>query len=98
MDTQRYLKNVTTLEYDSSRCIGCRMCLEVCPHNVFRMVGKRAEIVNRDKCMECGACELNCEPGALKVKQGVGCASAVIYGFLRGTEPNCDCGSDASCC
>jgi len=74
------------------------MCLEVCPHNVFRMAGKQAAIVNRDKCMECGACELNCETGALKVKQGVGCASAVINGFLRGTEPNCDCGSDAACC
>ncbi len=98
MDTQRYLKNVTTLEYDSSKCNGCRMCLEVCPHQVFRMAGKRAEIVDRDSCMECGACELNCETGALKVKQGVGCASAVINGFLRGTEPNCDCGSDEACC
>ena len=98
MDTQRYLKNVATLEYDSSKCIGCRLCMEVCPHNVFRMAGKRAEIINRDKCMECGACELNCVTGALKVKQGVGCAAAVIYGFLRGTEPNCDCGSDESCC
>jgi len=98
MDTQRYLKNVTTLEYDSSKCIGCRMCLEVCPHNVFQMAGKRMENVDRDKCMECGACELNCETGALKVQRGVGCAAAVIYGYLRGTEPNCDCGSDGVCC
>ena len=98
MDTQKYLKNVATLEYDSSLCIGCRLCIEVCPHRVFIMSGKKAEIVNRDKCMECGACVLNCVPGALKVNQGVGCASAVIYGFLKGTEPTCDCGGDESCC
>ena len=98
MDTQRYLKNVATLEYDPALCIGCRLCIEVCPHNVFRMAGKKAEVIDVDKCMECGACELNCEPGALKVKQGVGCASVVIYGFLKGTEPNCDCGEGQSCC
>jgi NAD-dependent dihydropyrimidine dehydrogenase PreA subunit len=98
MDTQRYLKNVASLEYDPSLCIGCRLCIEVCPHNVFKMAGKKAEIIDRDKCMECGACVLNCVPGALTVNQGVGCAAAVISGFLKGTEPNCDCGGGETCC
>jgi len=98
MDTQRYLKNVASLEYDPSLCIGCRLCIEVCPHNVFKMAGKKAEIIDRDKCMECGACVLNCVPGALAVNQGVGCAAAVISGFLKGTEPNCDCGGGEACC
>lgn len=94
MDTQVYLKNVTSLTYDPALCIGCGLCIEVCPHNVFRMAGRKAEIIQADKCMECGACQLNCVPGALSVKQGVGCASAVIYGFIRGTEPCCDCGTN----
>ena len=100
MDSQKYLRNVSTLTYDATKCIGCSMCVEVCPHNVFIMNQKRAEIVDLDRCMECGACALNCKPGALYVKQGVGCASAVIWGFFKGTEPTCDCGSsgEASCC
>ena len=98
MDNQMYLKNVATLEYDSSKCIGCKICVEVCPHNVFKMTDKKVEIVQRDKCIECGACEINCITHALTVKQGVGCASAVIWGFFKGTEPICDCGTDASCC
>jgi NAD-dependent dihydropyrimidine dehydrogenase PreA subunit len=98
MDTMVYLRNVTTLEYDPALCIGCGLCVEVCPHNVFNMAGKRAELLYPDKCIECGACQLNCDPGALKVKQGVGCASAVIYGFLKGTEPSCDCGNKEACC
>ncbi len=98
MDTQKYLKNVATLEYDPGKCIGCRLCIEVCPHGVFIMAGKKAEVLRPDKCIECGACALNCVPGALTVKQGVGCASAVIYGFLKGTEPSCDCGTNEACC
>ncbi|NQU52741.1 MAG: 4Fe-4S binding protein, partial [Bacteroidetes bacterium] len=69
MDNQKYLKNVATLQYDSSKCIGCKMCMEVCPHNVFKMTGKKAEIINKDRCMECGACEINCIANSLSVKQ-----------------------------
>lgn len=98
MDKQLYLRDVSTLEYNESLCIGCRMCLEVCPHNVFRMEGKKVAINDRDRCMECGACMINCSTNALQVKQGVGCATAVIYGFFKGTEPSCDCGTDSSCC
>lgn len=100
MDNQKYLENVSSLEYDSSKCIGCKMCVEVCPHNVFLMANKKARIIDKNKCMECGACQLNCVANALSVNQGVGCAAAVIWGFLKGTEPNCDCGPDSasSCC
>jgi hypothetical protein len=50
--------------------------------------------------MECGACAMNCAPGAITVRAGVGCAAAVITGALRGTEPTCDCGCDtpSDCC
>ena len=89
MDTQRYLKNVTILQLDQGKCNGCRMCLTVCPHGVFEVKNRRAIIVNKDSCMECGACQLNCPQEAIKVKQGVGCAAAIIWGALTGRKPAC---------
>jgi len=89
----RYLPGVATLTLDAARCNGCRMCVTVCPHAVFAMVEKRARIVDRDGCMECGACALNCPEGALAVQSGVGCAAAILAGE-PGAEPTCHC----ACC
>ncbi len=97
----RYLKNVATLELDGEKCIGCGMCPTVCPHAVFEIENKKARIVDKDACMECGACALNCPVSALSVKSGVGCASGIINGILRGTEPACGddcCESSKGCC
>jgi NAD-dependent dihydropyrimidine dehydrogenase PreA subunit len=79
----RYLKNVATLKLDQPTCIGCGRCLEVCPHQVFELVGKKAAIRDRDACMECGACSLNCPVKAISVDAGVGCASGMINEWLR---------------
>lgn len=93
----RYLKNVVTLNLESEKCTGCGMCVNVCPHEVFLIDQGKSKIINRDLCMECGACVKNCPIGAIAVNTGVGCATAVINGFLRGTEPSCDC-SQNDCC
>lgn len=92
-----YLKNVATLSLDTAKCIGCGKCVEVCPQGVFTIVDSKASIVERDWCMECGACQNNCPPEAISVGKGVGCAQAVINGVIRGTEPDCDC-SKSCCC
>ena len=94
----RYLTNVVTLELDQGKCDGCRRCLEVCPHAVFVIENKRAKIVDRDACMECGACAKNCSEDAISVDSGVGCATGIIIGAIRGTEPTCDCSGDVTCC
>ena len=87
----KYLKNVVTLKYNSEKCTGCRRCIEVCPRTVFEMEDKKARITDKDRCIECGACANNCQYEALSVDAGVGCATAIIYGMLQGTEPDCSC-------
>jgi NAD-dependent dihydropyrimidine dehydrogenase PreA subunit len=94
-----YLKDVVTLELDAEQCSGCGMCTAVCPQGVFEIADGTARFVDRDACMECGACQQNCAAGAITVKSGVGCASGIIRGIIRGTEPTCDCdGGNGGCC
>lgn len=92
-----YMKDVAKLTFDADRCTGCRRCLEVCPHDVFEAVGRKVQLKDRNSCMECGACALNCPTAAIKVEPGVGCASAIIKSWFTGEEPSCDCGS-SDCC
>lgn len=99
----RYLKNVATLKLDQEKCTGCRMCTIVCPHHVFEMNSKKVMIVDRDACMECGACARNCAAGAIFVNTGVGCAAAVINSKLNRTGADCcriecDEGHKDCCC
>jgi NAD-dependent dihydropyrimidine dehydrogenase PreA subunit len=107
-----YFKDVTTLQLDIKKCIGCGMCTQVCPHEVFAVNSKKAGIINKDACMECGACQMNCPTAAISVNVGVGCAAAVINSALGLNSSNCccniespdsppDCGSvssKTSCC
>ena len=85
----RYLKNVASLRHDEEKCTNCGMCVTVCPHRVFEKHDGKVRITDRDLCMECGACAKNCPFEAIDVKQGVGCAAAILIGMLTGSEPSC---------
>jgi len=91
----KYLPGVVTLQLDPDLCIGCGMCITVCPHAVFAIHEDKAEVNDLDACMECGACALNCPTEAIKVRSGVGCASGVLLGRL-GKDGDC-CGSQGCC-
>jgi len=98
-----YLKDVVTLRLDKEKCIGCGMCLAVCPQAVFCMNNSHAHIENRDACMECGACARNCPSEAITVQAGVGCAAAVINAALGRDTASCCCsierdGAPEGCC
>ena len=99
MKELRHLPNVTTLVYDSAKCVGCGNCETVCPHGVFEMSGKgkKVQLVDRDGCMECGACALNCPTEAITVTPGVGCAAYIIQSWIKGKE-NAACGPGGGCC
>jgi len=70
------------------------MCLTVCPHRVFTIQDKKAALVDRDGCMECGACARNCPTEAISVAPGVGCASLIINRWLKVLK----IGTGGGCC
>jgi NAD-dependent dihydropyrimidine dehydrogenase PreA subunit len=81
MPELRYIDDAVTLQ----------LCFASYPRAVFAMFDRRASLADRGACIECGACALNCVPAAISVDPGVGCAQAIIHGWLTGSEPSCDC-------
>ncbi len=89
------VSTLNTLQFNSELCTGCGVCVDVCPHAVFSQNGRVLRVARPDACMECGACQINCAWGAIKVDSGVGCATAMILAALRGRPPaeaSCGCG------
>lgn len=84
MGELRYLAGVNTLRFSPTLCVGCGICLEVCPHAVFEPApadpDKKVRLREADACMECGACTHNCPVGAIQVEIGVGCVQALLKG------------------
>ncbi len=105
MKDMRYLEDVVSLIHHPERCNGCGACMDVCPHAVWALDperdGGRVRIVDRDACIECGACQLNCPTGAARVNSGVGCATALLNQALGRTTEAC-CGptddGQSGCC
>jgi NAD-dependent dihydropyrimidine dehydrogenase PreA subunit len=89
---------INTLQYDPALCVGCGMCVAVCPHGVFEMNGRTALLVRYEACIECGACALNCPAEAIAVESGVGCAAAMIKAALTGSEVRCGPADGSACC
>ncbi|HOD77752.1 MAG TPA: mercury methylation ferredoxin HgcB [Syntrophorhabdus sp.] len=84
-----YIKNVVTLIHEQEMCNSCGICLTVCPRRVFQRSNRVVEIARRDACIECGACQRNCSQGAVTVRAGVGCASALINRMLGRKKACC---------
>jgi NAD-dependent dihydropyrimidine dehydrogenase PreA subunit len=97
MKNFRYIDNTAILKLNQEACIGCGNCVTVCPHRVFILHDKKAEIVDYNGCMECGACATNCPVEAIYVNpdDGCGCAAYIINSWIskvRGKETNvCGC-------
>lgn len=88
----RYLLNGHSLRLNPELCNGCGRCQEVCPHAVFSVERRKAEIADRGACMECGACRMNCPTGAIFVESGTGCAQLVLNSMWSKDRTRTECG------
>lgn len=48
-------------------CIGCNICVKVCPTNVFDRTGHEPVIARQEDCQTCFICEAYCPADALYV-------------------------------
>jgi NAD-dependent dihydropyrimidine dehydrogenase PreA subunit len=73
------------------KCAGCGDCVEVCPQNSFVM-GDDGKTVHAfpDRCMECGACKLNCRAEAISMEAGAGCFVLITKEMIFGKEAAAD--------
>lgn len=55
---------MSVIRYDLNTCIGCRLCIQVCPMDVFRFNAehKKSVIAYPEDCITCGQCYIYC-PG-----------------------------------
>jgi nitroreductase/Pyruvate/2-oxoacid:ferredoxin oxidoreductase delta subunit len=56
---------VTTV-IDSNKCIGCGLCVKVCPSRTISMDGEKA-VVSEERSMSCGHCAAVCPVDAIRV-------------------------------
>ena len=58
------------LKFDADKCIGCKLCVRVCPSEAIaieKVADKRFKaVVRMDKCIFCGQCVDSCSKKALE--------------------------------
>jgi len=54
---------------DFEKCTGCGTCVDACPVSVYELdeETKKTKIVNPNECLDCKACEIQCEAEAIQI-------------------------------
>ena len=56
--------HISKAEIDKTKCIKCRKCINICPHNA---ITKDVEI-NKSRCLGCSQCTNTCKQNAIEMK------------------------------
>lgn len=78
---------------DSSKCSGCRICVNFCKFNALAYIKGHVEVFD-DICHSCGGCSLLCPEGAIsarkksigKIQSGISGNVTVVSGILNPGE------------
>lgn len=49
-------------------CIGCRVCVVVCPNGVLDLMNGSAAVISPETCTDCGKCVIECPAMAISIK------------------------------
>ena len=53
---------------DAEKCVGCSVCVDVCPVEAIAMQDDNKAIVDMEACIDCGACVPECPSDAIKME------------------------------
>lgn len=75
---------------DLNKCIGCEMCVNVCPMDVFRFdkTAKKSVIAYPENCQSCGQCFVNCKGRALTISDNMFGYGMTAYRAVSTTDMN----------
>ena len=54
-------------QIDTTRCIGCELCVKLCPNHVLALANDLPVIVNPEACDYAAACQEICPTGAISL-------------------------------
>ncbi len=54
-------------QIDMVKCIGCELCVKICPKNVLAVVKEQPVVINPEACDYTTACQEICPTGAISL-------------------------------